>query len=635
MGGREGGKGTAQRGLGAARTQGESFVRFHLLSPLTDRYLLTRISSLLRTAVLVAAPAVLVAQNPKTQATSHTPTATSAAITAADLTTRLFIYAADSMEGRETGTPGHIRATNYIAAQLKALGLKPMGDNGTYFQNVPIVRRSLDPSSTITAEGVTLHAGSDFLAQAGRGRVVTNAFPLGQVVYAGTAGEATPLLTEEQSRGKIVLYRAPAAGRGGRGGGFGRGGFGRGAQITGAAAVIPIVDEISQQAAQNALHPREGQVALKGEPTDSTIAAITMISRAAAEQLLGGSLDGMSRGTTGKTITGAKISFIDEDRPARNVVAAYEGHDPKLKNEWVAMGAHNDHVGFRAAGPVDHDSLHLYARAAYPIRERIALYNLQNHVCGGRQQANCSPATPEQQAHLDSLNAQIAAIHINLDSVRKANGGVRADSINNGADDDGSGTVTLLEIAERFAKDKPDTKRSVLFVWHVGEEKGLWGSQYVTDHPPVPRDSIVAQLNMDMVGRGAAADLLEGGPTYVQLVGSRRVSTELGDIVEQLNKRQPTPFKFDYQFDANGHPENIYCRSDHFNYARYGIPIVFLTTGLHGDYHQVTDEPEYIDYPHMAKIGNFMYTLGSYVANMDHRPKVDHEVGDPKARCQQ
>ena len=279
--------------------------------------------------------------------------------------------------------------------------------------------------------------------------------------------------------------------------------------------------------------------------------------------------------------------------------------------------------------------VHLYAQAAYPIRERVALYNLENHICGGRLQAECSAATPAQQSHLDSLNAQIAAIHINLDSVRKVNGGIRLDSISNGADDDGSGTVTLLEIAEKFAKSKPDTKRSMLFVWHVGEEKGLWGSQYITDHPPVPRDSIVAQLNMDMVGRGAASDLFEGGPNYVQLVGGRRVSTELGDIVEAQNKKLAHPFTFDYQYDANGHPENIYCRSDHFNYARYGIPIVFVTTGLHGDYHQVTDEPEYIDYPHMAKIGNFMYDLGAYVADLDHRPKVDHPVGDPKARCRQ
>ena len=594
-----------------------------------------RISPLLSGTLLLATPLALGAQNPKTQPTSHTPRPTTAAITAGDLETRLYIYAADSMEGRETGTRGHLKATDYIAGQLKALGLEPMGDNGTYFQNVPVVRRSLDPSSTITADGVTLHAGTDFIAAAGRGNV--GAFPSAPVTYGGTLGGSETPIGSEQAQGKIVLLRQAASGgfAGGRGGGRGgRGGFGRGGIVQSGAGTVFVVDQLSPNVVANAMHPREGAVQLKPDASDpATPPSITM-TRQAAEQLLGASFDAIQRGATGKTIT-ANIKFIETDAPARNVVAAYEGHDPGLKAEWVAMGAHNDHVGFRAAGPLDHDSLHLFNRAAYPIRERIALYNLEHHVCGGRQQTNCNPATPAQQAHLDSLNAQIAAIHVNLDSVRKANGGIRPDSINNGADDDGSGTVTLLEIAERFAKEKPNTKRSMLFVWHVGEEKGLWGSQYITDHPPVPRDSIVAQLHMDMVGRGASGDLMEGGPNYLQLVGSRRVSTELGDIVEKLNKQQPSPFVLDYQFDANGHPENIYCRSDHFNYARYGIPIVFVTTGLHGDYHQVTDEPEYIDYPHMAKIGNFMYTLGRYVANMDHRPKVDHPVGDPKARCQQ
>jgi hypothetical protein len=588
-------------------------------------------------AVALVAPFILAAQNPKTQPTTHRPQPTGSAITAVDLETRLYIYAADSMEGRETGTRGHIRATDYIAAQLKGLGLEPMGENGTYFQNVPVIRRALDPKSTISAGGVTLKAGTDFVAT-GRGNVRSMADA--PIVYGGMQGDTTGGLTPEMVQGKIIAYRAPAGAGRGRGGfaGGGRGGRGgnpAGAAVNRAAAgQITIVDQLTDVQARNALHPREGDVQLKADASDSATAPQITLSRAAAEQLLGASLDGMAKGTAGKTAS-FHVTFVDEVAPARNVVAAYRGHDAKLKNEWVAIGAHNDHIGIRQGPPLDHDSLHLYAQAAYPTRERIALYNLENHVCGGRLQTECSPATPAQQAHLDSLTAQIAAIHINLDSVRKANGGIRLDSISNGADDDGSGTVTLLEIAEHFAKSKPPTKRSVLFVWHVGEEKGLWGSQYITDHPPVPRDSIVAQLNMDMVGRGAAGDLFEGGPTYVQLVGTRRVSTELGDIVEALNKKQAQPFAFDYQFDANGHPENIYCRSDHFNYARYGIPIAYLTTGLHGDYHQVTDEPEYIDYPHMAKIGNFMYTLGNYVADLDHRPKVDHPVGDPKARCRQ
>ena len=119
-------------------------------------------------------------------------------------------------------------------------------------------------------------------------------------------------------------------------------------------------------------------------------------------------------------------------------------------------------------------------------------------------------------------------------------------------------------------------------------------------------DSIVAQLNMDMVGRGAAADIPGGGPNYLQLVGSRRLSTELGDIVEQVNREGNHNLKFDYSIDADGHPANIYCRSDHYEYARYGIPITFFTTGLHSDYHQVSDEPQYIDYVHMSRVANLV-----------------------------
>jgi Zn-dependent M28 family amino/carboxypeptidase len=228
----------------------------------------------------------------------------------------------------------------------------------------------------------------------------------------------------------------------------------------------------------------------------------------------------------------------------------------------------------------------------------------------------------------------VAAIRVNLDSVRALRP-VRRDSINNGADDDGSGSMTVLEVAQAFARGAVKPKRSLLFVWHTGEEKGLLGSRYFADHPTVPRDSIVAQINIDMVGRGGASDLGAGSDRYLQLVGSRRLSTELGDLVETVNKSEATPFTFDYTFDANGHPDNIYCRSDHYNYARYGIPVVFLTTGLHGDYHQVTDEPQYIDYAHMQRIATFVFNLTMQVADLDHRPVVDKPKPDPTAACRQ
>ncbi|HET7024772.1 MAG TPA: M28 family peptidase, partial [Gemmatimonadales bacterium] len=304
--------------------------------------------------------------------------------------------------------------------------------------------------------------------------------------------------------------------------------------------------------------------------------------------------------------------------PARNVVAILPGSDAKLKGEYVAMGAHNDHIGMNDH-PVDHDSMRIFNHIVRP----------NGADQGGKQ------ATPEEQAEVNTVLAAWRAKHP---------GTARLDSISNGADDDGSGTVSVLEIAQKMASLKHKPKRSMLFVWHVGEEKGLLGSAYFTDHPTVPRDSIVAQLNMDMVGRGDAWDVtgftkdgeaIHGSPNYVQLVGSRRLSTELGDLAESVNKSGHHGLTFDYSIDADGHPANIYCRSDHYEYARYGIPIIFFTTGLHSDYHQVTDEPEYIDYAHMARIDNYLEDLAVHVADLDHRPVVDHPKPDPHGACRQ
>jgi Zn-dependent M28 family amino/carboxypeptidase len=253
------------------------------------------------------------------------------------------------------------------------------------------------------------------------------------------------------------------------------------------------------------------------------------------------------------------------------------------------------------------------------------------------------PQGADSRAPVNLTDEQTARIRAITDSLHKLHG-VRRDSIFNGADDDGSGSVSVLEIAEALSTAKVKPKRSIIFVWHTGEEAGLYGSEYFTDHPTVSRDSIVAQLNMDMVGRGSEHDitgetkdgaLTHGGPGYVQLIGSRRLSTELGDLIEEVNKTNKLGLSFDYSMDANGHPQNIYCRSDHYEYARYGIPIVFFTTGGHADYHQVTDEPQYIDYNRMAQVATLVRDAAVKVANLDHRVVVDKEKPDPKAACRQ
>jgi hypothetical protein len=325
----------------------------------------------------------------------------------------------------------------------------------------------------------------------------------------------------------------------------------------------------------------------------------------------------LKAGTVGTSVNvKAVLDVVLSPFPARNVVAGLPGSDPKLKNQYVAVGAHSDHVGMSRRA-VDHDSVLIFNRIVRP---------------GGAE-------NDDQMGNAE----QFVQINAELAEMRKSSP-TRRDSIFNGADDDGSGSVTVQEIAELLSTMKTKPKRSTLFVWHVGEEKGLWGSKFFTEHSTVPRDSIVAQLNVDMLGRGSATDLtgtskdgqdLRGGPDYLQLVGSRRLSTELGDLVEGVNQAKKHNMLFDYGMDANDHPMNIYCRSDHYEYAKWGVPVTFFTTGGHSAYHQLTDEPQYIDYPHMERAARLIADVALELGNRAGRPVVNQPKLNPRGTCKQ
>ena len=230
--------------------------------------------------------------------------------------------------------------------------------------------------------------------------------------------------------------------------------------------------------------------------------------------------------------------------------------------------------------------------------------------------------------------AEWVSIRSSLDSLRRIRP-PRLDSIRNGADDDGSGTVVMLEVAEALSAGKARPKRSVLFTSHAAEEEGLLGSRWFTDYPTVVRDSIVNEFDMDMVARGNAIDLAEGSPTYLEMIGMRRLSKEYGDLIEAANATQKQPFVFNLTFDAPGHPLQYYCRADHYSYARYDIPAVAISRGEHADYHQVTDEAQYADYDTMVRIGNFARAVVLSIGNLDHRPLVDAARHNPNAQCVQ
>jgi hypothetical protein len=192
----------------------------------------------------------------------------------------------------------------------------------------------------------------------------------------------------------------------------------------------------------------------------------------------------------------------------------------------------------------------------------------------------------------------------------------KGDYISNGADDDGSGSTALLGVAKAFATG-PRPKRSVVFIWHSGEEKGLLGSHYNADFPIVPLDKVESVLNMDMVGRDDCDDMEGDYTNSVFVVGADRISTDLHNIIVETNQTMVKPLGLDYEMNDPTDPEGVYTRSDHYSYAAKGIPIAFFTTGLHPDYHRVTDTVDKILFPKMARITQLVYQTGFSIANTD------------------
>jgi hypothetical protein len=560
-------------------------------------------------ALTAFVPALAAAQGPGQNPLKHAPKPTVTAITAADLMTRLYIFADDSMQGRDSGTPGHVRGTEYIAGELKRLGLTPAGENGSYFQDVPL------RSTAYVADSATLRVGATALTPRTDFQPIPGVLGLpfaaqaeasdAPIVFGGRLGTADAIKADAV-RGKLVVMLPP----------YGPGGqptyqvWAAAEQLASyreAAAVLVVSLGITPTQIFALLGQR--QLGLPPRAVVGGATAVVAVSDSAALRLLGGDPVTMAVGTTAPA-TGA-LRFAPQvqgtEAPTRNVLAMVEGSDPTLKAEVIALSAHTDHVGF-VRNAIDHDSARFAHRIVRPM--------------GAESQPR--PLTDAEQARVNAM----------VDSVRTLRP-ARPDSIFNGADDDGSGSMGLLELAEYFQTLPTKPKRTIVFAWVVAEEKGLFGSEWFSEHPTVPRERLVANVNIDMIGRGSAADIENGGDDYLQLLGSRRLSTEYGDWVEAVNQRPEHRFRLDYQFDAEGHPQQYYCRSDHYNFARWGIPTVFFSTGSHVDYHMVTDEPQYIDYPHYARVANFVAAFASEVANKPAKPTVDKPKPDPYGSCRQ
>lgn len=561
-----------------------------------------------------------------------TPRATEAAITPNDLRTRLYQIADDSMHGRDIGSPGDYQATAYIADVFHRLGLRAAGEHGTYFQNLPYGAFALQGAAPrLTVGKTTLAAGARWIPLAPSGASATGGTAKLRgvpVVFAGHFGD-TVTLDPARFRGKVAVFvggpRVPESQGSGapapscdslpdrfgadaavaddarqRAHGvrqFSR--YDERARKAGAVGVL-FIEPIDRYAAAAALRAREGM------PVSDSITAgpaAAIIDSVTAQRLFGKPAGTLAMGDAGAAVTASwHYTFHVSPTPGRNVIAILPGSDPARAGEYVLISAHNDHVGLRSEA-VDHDSL----RAVNMVTRRQ-----------GANDPVCRPSAA-QQHEIDSLIAHARSIRP-----------PRRDSIMNGADDDGSGTVVLLEAAEKLASEHP--ARSVIFVSHTGEEAGLLGSKWFTDHPTIVLDSIASAINMDMEGKGHDWQVKFGGPNSVQMLGSRRLSREFGDVIDSVNAVRPEAMAIDKSWDVPANPWNRFCRSDQVNYVLHRVPVVYVSTGYALDYHQPTDEPQYIDYDHMAKVGNLVHDIALAVANRKNRPAI---TGDDPAfpRC--
>lgn len=517
------------------------------------------------------------AKNIKTAATNAPRFGNTEGITAAQLRNYLEFIASDELEGRDTPSRGLDIAAMYIASHLKQWGIKPAGDGGgSYFQKFPLKRHKIDANNTrLQLNNQTFIYSEDFLSNFNAADISGS-----QIVYAShgwvlKSKNINPYQNIDVKDKIVVVVNSLPKGVSFNDlqGKAGEDWFSPPlyAQMNGAKAVIAFgtFGNLANWKISKYDQTEKGSLEFGKPETQIKIPTITAAPRLINELFRGEKVNGSNVYT--KALTQDFIEPFDlnpnkkislnvavktENTHSQNVVGILEGSDPVLKNEYVAIGAHYDHVGM-------------------------------NPFANGE------------------------------------------DKIWNGADDDGSGTVAVMAMAEAFAKAAQRPKRSILFIWHAGEEKGLWGSDYFANNPTVPISSIITQLNIDMIGRAQKLneevkprnkELTKQGEVY--LIGSRMMSSELGELSESVNNSF-LKMNFNYRYDDPKDPQQFFYRSDHFNYAKKGIPIIFYMDGDHEDYHQPSDSVEKIDFEQMEKITRTIFATGWELANRPARPKVD------------
>lgn len=506
--------------------------------------------------VLLSFPFLLIAQkkNKEIKATEKLGNT----ITAADLKKHLYIIAGAEMEGRDTPSPGLEKAGNYIEEHFKMFGLMP-GNGESYRQFYPIYRDSITGSS-FRVDGKNFELLKDYYP----GNNYSAEIPFSEAVFAGygIVDDKNDDYKDVDVRGKavIILDGSPSDYKPAQQGFLnpaGTNGKINAASKKGAAAVLIV----SKNFPRNSSGQRS-QWTMNGYR--ASINPISFfISENIAASIMGedgkGVFDKIKNKKEFATTYKAKIDLAFRKTTittnVSNVLGLVEGTD--LKDEYVIITAHYDHVGTR--------------------NDTIIYY---------------------------------------------------------GADDDGSGTVSVLELAEAFAKAKAKgsgPRRSILFMTVSGEEHGLWGSEYYSNNPVYPLNKTTVNLNIDMIGR-IGNDYMKDkdSANYVYVIGDNKISSDLTPITEAVNGTY-SKLKLDRKYNDPADPNRFYYRSDHYNFAEKGVPIIFYFNGVHPDYHRPTDTPDKINYNLMEKRAKLVFYTALEMANRNEMLKRDQTLETQRA----
>ena len=473
----------------------------------------------------------------------------------------LMFLASDELEGRETATRGEQVAGKYIANELARYGVKPFGDNNTFFQEFTLYESGYDSENmelsltNSSGEQVEFEYAKDFAAFANTAIDIDASF---DIVFAAY-GISAPEYDYDNYKGLdvkgkfvVILPGEPKS----KDSTYFKGETKTNYSTTfnkalnafqkGATGLLVLPDEVLKYGFDALVNYIGGTQLSLTQPMTMMKYPIVFFSEESLKRFIENNGSDFNKlykaakdGTLNETFAfknqlKIKLSRLEmKEKKARNVIGLIEGTDPELKHEYVSIGAHYDHLG------------------------------------------------------------------------------KRGDIIYNGADDDASGTVTVMEVAKAVSLAKKN-KRSVLAVFHTGEEKGLFGSKYFTENFN-DIEQVVANINIDMVGRETIDSL--------HVIGSDRLSDELHKIVLNVNSEK-TKFKFNFKYNDPNDPNRFYERSDHFNYAKKNIPIVFFFDDMRTDYHKPTDTFEKINYDKLEKVSKLVYHIALNISNKNQRLKL-------------